>query len=119
MSQDDRESRGLSNDSRATSGFSRRAVIRGGMGAAALGALAVRGADASEVARQRKAFIPRAAQSSSPPDFVDVYPLPSTRTASPRTEITFRGAGQEELGNVRVTGSESGVHTGIFAPHSD
>ncbi len=48
-----------------------------------------------------------------------VFPLPDTRTASPGTEISFRGASPKALGRLTVTGSASGAHSGIFVPHSD
>jgi hypothetical protein len=50
---------------------------------------------------------------------VRVYPPHGTWTASPLTEISFRGVTADELGAVRVTGSASGGHSGIMAAHAD
>ncbi len=50
---------------------------------------------------------------------VSVYPAPGVRTASPRTQLSFRGVGATELGAVAVTGSRSGRHTGVVRAHSD
>jgi hypothetical protein len=48
---------------------------------------------------------------------VSVYPLPGTTTASPETQISFRGTTQ--LGQVVVTGSRTGRHPGRIREHSD
>jgi hypothetical protein len=53
------------------------------------------------------------------PELPRVYPPHATRTASPFTEISFRGITEDELGPVFVTGSHSGGHAGIMAPHAD
>ena len=50
---------------------------------------------------------------------VVTFPLPGTETASPRTQISFRGVKPGELGTVRVTGSRSGRHGGRLRAHSD
>jgi len=50
---------------------------------------------------------------------VFVYPPHGTRTASPGTEISFRGITEEGLGVVEVLGSLSGGHSGLMMPHSD
>lgn len=47
------------------------------------------------------------------------FPPHGTRTASPYTEISFRGITEEQLGPVYVTGAHSGGHAGIMAPHAD
>jgi hypothetical protein len=47
------------------------------------------------------------------------YPPHGTRTASPFTEISFRGITEEALGPVYVTGAHSGGHAGIMSPHAD
>ncbi len=47
------------------------------------------------------------------------YPPHGTRTASPFTEISFRGITEDALGPVYVTGALSGGHAGIMAPHAD
>jgi hypothetical protein len=48
---------------------------------------------------------------------VAVYPAPGVSTASPTTQISFRGT--TELGAVTVTGSRSGRHRGRVREHSD
>ena len=50
---------------------------------------------------------------------VVVFPAPGTWTASPHTEISFRGISPEELGPVTVIASESGGHSGVMKPHGD
>lgn len=47
------------------------------------------------------------------------YPSHGTMTASPGTEISFRGISAERLGVVRVSASESGGHSGVLMPHGD
>jgi hypothetical protein len=48
-----------------------------------------------------------------------VYPSHDTWTASPRTEISFRGVTEADLGTVVVTGSGSGGKSGLLKPHAD
>jgi hypothetical protein len=50
---------------------------------------------------------------------VVVYPPHGTNTASPFTEISFRGITEDKLGPVYVTGAHTGGHAGIMAPHAD
>ena len=50
---------------------------------------------------------------------VSIFPAPGTRTASPGTQISVRGAGFEGLKEPRVTGSSSGVHRGRWSEHPD
>jgi hypothetical protein len=50
---------------------------------------------------------------------VGVSPAPGTPTASPRTEISFRGVEAGALGEVTVSGSRSGAHRGRVIGHSD
>src|SRR5436309_11945185 len=50
-------------------------------------------------------------------DELAVYPSAGTQTASPTSQISFRGATQPLV--VTVTGSSSGDHSGHFADHSD
>jgi hypothetical protein len=50
---------------------------------------------------------------------VTVSPAPGTRTASYKTQISFRGVPADQLGSIRVRGSRSGVHRGRLRPHSD
>jgi Arylsulfotransferase (ASST) len=53
------------------------------------------------------------------PDRVGAFPAPGTESASPRTEISFRGAGADDLEGVEVVGSRSGERTGRVREHSD
>lgn len=48
-----------------------------------------------------------------------VYPADGTMTASPTTEISFRNVPAARLGVVEVSGSVSGGHAGVMAPHAD
>jgi hypothetical protein len=50
---------------------------------------------------------------------VATFPAHDTWTASPETEISFRGVTAEELGPVQVVGSVTGGRTGILEPHGD
>ena len=50
---------------------------------------------------------------------ISVFPGAMTVAASPQTTITFRGAEPDELGDVTVSGSRSGRHSGRLAPHRD
>jgi hypothetical protein len=52
------------------------------------------------------------------PGEVTVFPAHGTRTASPATEISFRGVSAVELGEVTVIGSQSGSHFGVLMPHA-
>lgn len=47
------------------------------------------------------------------------FPTPDSRTASPGTQIVFRGLPAANIGAVVVTGSRSGDHTGIWIAHAD
>lgn len=86
--------------------ISRRTIMQ----VAAVGAVAA--ATGSISTRDASASQPR--QSG-----VAVYPMHGTNTASPYTEISFRGITEELLGLVIVEGSRSGPHSGIFMPHAD
>jgi hypothetical protein len=59
----------------------------------------------------------RAAQGGRP--LVSAYPSPGVKTASPRTQISFRGIAPAGLASLRVVGSRSGRHAGRLAAHSD
>src|SRR5215210_3135790 len=50
---------------------------------------------------------------------VSAFPSPGDAVASPKTELSFRGAPRSELGDVRVRGSESGRHAGRLREHPD
>jgi hypothetical protein len=75
----------------------------------------------SEVAASiSESLLPLQAQTTeASPDFVAVYPLPGSRIASNRTEISLRGVPREDLGAVTVIGSMSGAHSGIIVVHAD
>jgi Arylsulfotransferase (ASST) len=101
--------------------LSRRTMLRSGIGAAGLGLVGGTNLHASaavktSVVAPAREFANVRVQSSGD---LSVYPLPDSRTASPRTEITFRGATADTLGHLTVTGSQSGAHTGLLMPHSD
>lgn len=55
----------------------------------------------------------------APAATVGVFPVAGAQTASPKTEISFRGVAPKDIGTVTVTGSESGAHPGNLLPHSD
>lgn len=50
---------------------------------------------------------------------ITTFPRHDSWTASPYTEISFRGVTVEELGAVIVIGSHSGGRSGILMPHAD
>lgn len=50
---------------------------------------------------------------------VSVSPQPNSQFASPRTQLSFRGATAAEVAKITVTGSRSGVHRGTVKQHSD
>ena len=83
------------------------------MGAAGLSALALIGNRTHSGVAQST---PTQATASSD---IAVYPPHGTLTASPGTEITFRGVVADALGSVTVVGSLSGGHSGVFMPHAD
>ncbi len=95
--------------------FSRRMLLRGGAGAA-VGILTATGAKADFVRAcpSHSLFQPANATAD-----VLVFPRPGSRTASPRTQISFRNVSIDQIGVVRATGSRSGDHTGVLQPHSD
>jgi hypothetical protein len=49
---------------------------------------------------------------------VTVSPLPGSRVASPRTQISFLGVAAGDLGSVSVVGSQTGAHSGRLAAYS-
>jgi hypothetical protein len=53
------------------------------------------------------------------PDGVSVYPQPGTISASPTTQLSFRGIAPAQLGRIVVRGSRSGAHAGRIRAHSD
>jgi hypothetical protein len=48
-----------------------------------------------------------------------VFPIPGSRVAPPRTQITFRGVNALSVRSVTITGSVSGSHAGTVAGDSD
>lgn len=56
---------------------------------------------------------------SAAPASVTVSPEPGASYASPRTQISLRGAPAAQLGTIAVTGSRSGPHRGRLLAHSD
>lgn len=56
---------------------------------------------------------------ADPPPAVTLVPVPGTPTASPATEIGFRGAPASKLHGIVVTGSRTGRHAGHLAAHPD
>lgn len=50
---------------------------------------------------------------------VSVYPSPGARTASPQTQLSFRGVAPDAVGALTVVGSASGPHAGRLQAHSD
>jgi hypothetical protein len=89
--------------------FNRRQIMQGAMAATAL-AVPIAGN--------------AAAQDSATPvadteGQVRVFPAPGTVTASPGTQLSFRGANLETVQPIEVSGSSSGVHSGVALPHSD
>ena len=79
-------------------------------GLAVLGLASVRGED-------RPATPAEPAAAAAPA--ISAYPAPGVRTASPKTQISFRGAAPDALGKITVSGSRSGAHKGKLRPHSD
>jgi hypothetical protein len=57
--------------------------------------------------------------SQGPKAGVSVFPPDGTVTASPATEISFRGVSKERLGPVRVSGAQTGGHSGLMMAHQD
>ena len=53
------------------------------------------------------------------PGDVSIYPVQGTPTASPTTQISFRGAAAADLNGLTVTGSVTGQHHGRLRAHSD
>jgi len=88
----------------------RRAILQ----AAGATALAVAGAGSRAIPLSAAG-----AQESDREGTIRIYPAHGTWTASPHTEISFRGITRDELGSVLVTGSISGGHAGILSDHAD
>lgn len=56
---------------------------------------------------------------SSADDRVGVFPAPGTQTASPHTELSFRGVDADDLDAVEVVGERSGPRRGQVREHAD
>ena len=56
---------------------------------------------------------------AGPAGAATVFPMPGSSSASPLTQISFRGVTPEAIGRISVTGSRSGAHAGTLEPHSD
>jgi hypothetical protein len=52
-------------------------------------------------------------------DPVSVSPAPGSISAAAATQISLRGLARERLGDVEVSGSKTGAHSGRLAAHSD
>jgi hypothetical protein len=65
------------------------------------------------------AVVVAAPASAQTPDDVSVYPQPGTISASPTTQLSFRGIAPDKLGGIVVSGSRSGMHAGRIRAHSD
>jgi hypothetical protein len=61
--------------------------------------------------------LPAAASAQDQP--ISAYPSPGTLSASPKTQISLRGAPANQLGSIQVSGSRSGRHAGRLRAHSD
>lgn len=85
-----------------SSSVSRRGVLAGALGAALA------------VPRSRRSLAQNQGDAA-----IRVFPAHGSLTASPGTQITFRGESLSRLSPVRVTGSVSGEHSGIEVAHSD
>lgn len=52
-------------------------------------------------------------------DPVGVFPVPGARSASPQTEVSIRGVGADDLGEIQVAGVKSGPHPAEVREHPD
>lgn len=78
------------------------------------------GIDTATMAARAQTATPITGATPAPqPQGILTYPRHGTVTASPGTEISFRGISAERLGDLRVSGSESGGHSGVMMPHQD
>lgn len=105
--------------------LSRRMALRAGLGAAGLAAGGgARRVAASAPRTASPTATPIAVPLPSPPPLamsadVAVFPLPGSRTASPATELSFRGVAVAALGGMTVVGTQSGGHSGVLVAHAD
>ena len=101
-------------DERASDLSLTRRTLLLGLGTAAVG-VAAAGSAAAQDAATPVAESPAAPQD----DEIWVYPVPGSVTASPGTQISFRGTGLQSLDLIEVIGSKSGYHSGVQIAHSD
>jgi hypothetical protein len=106
MSQVEQAPRSGAASSEAIGRVSRRDVLRG-VGAGALAVAAGVSPSGSSLAARKQAVD------------ITTFPRHDSWTASPYTEIGFRGVTAEELGVVTVIGTHSGGRSGIVMPHAD
>jgi hypothetical protein len=64
---------------------------------------------------------PAAGQATSSQSGVSAFPIPGSLVATPQAQIAFRGvlASQLEAASIQVSGSITGVHSGVIKPDSD
>jgi Arylsulfotransferase (ASST) len=95
-----------------------RALILGS--SLALGsALAAAVPPAAAVAQTAPSCVPTSIDNSAlQPGGVTLSPLPGSRDASPRTQVSFLGVPAAEITNVTVTGTETGLHSGHLRAYS-
>lgn len=98
-----------------TSRLSRRRLVQ----AASAGVLGSGVGATAMAARAQDATAVAGATPEPEPKGIYTYPPHGTVTASPGTEISFRGISKERLGDIRVSGSESGGHSGVMMSHQD
>jgi hypothetical protein len=65
------------------------------------------------------ALVVAAPASAQAPGGASVYPQPGTLSASPTTQLSFRGVVPASLGTISVRGSRTGSHAGRIRAHSD
>jgi hypothetical protein len=105
----------------------RKALVLGGVVVAVCSATTLAIAS-HRIAAEQAAFRAPAATRCYPSTFnrsarlpgtqLSVSPLPDSRAASARTQISLLGAGAQTLRDVRVSGSDSGSHEGRLRPYS-
>jgi hypothetical protein len=95
--------------------FSMRALI---LGAAATLGLALAGGSAAATQTAPTCGPATLNNSAQADGLVTLSPLPGSRDASPRSQVSFLGVPAGELRGVRVVGSRSGAHSGRLAAYS-
>ncbi|MGH2857859.1 MAG: arylsulfotransferase family protein [Solirubrobacteraceae bacterium] len=82
-------------------------------------AATIAGLVAAAAAASLAAGVWPASGSSASPVPVYTFPIPGGHVAAPATQLTFRGVPAAQLGQITVTGSKSGAHTGHVEADSD